>query len=69
MIQQVPLAHAPYALVPHTAFGAIWMTWTESGKPELIRFDTRFGRVAARIALPPARERRQHAGRGRGRHA
>jgi ABC-type transport system substrate-binding protein len=55
VIQQVPLAHAPYSLVPHTAFGAIWMTWTESGKPELIRFDTRFGRVAARIALPPAR--------------
>jgi ABC-type transport system substrate-binding protein/class 3 adenylate cyclase/tRNA A-37 threonylcarbamoyl transferase component Bud32 len=50
--QQVPLAHQPYWVAPHTAFGAVWMTWNDGAKPELIRFDAQFGRIAARIALP-----------------
>ena len=30
------------------------MTWNDGAKPELIRFDSQFGRIAARIALPAA---------------
>jgi ABC-type transport system substrate-binding protein/class 3 adenylate cyclase/tRNA A-37 threonylcarbamoyl transferase component Bud32 len=50
--QQVPLANTPYAVLPHTAFGSIWLTWNAEEKPELVRFDTQFGRISARIALP-----------------
>ncbi|MDX6573048.1 MAG: hypothetical protein QOC86_2204 [Gaiellales bacterium] len=50
--QQVPLAHSPYYLLPHTAFGSIWLTWNLGDRPQLVRFDTQFGRIAKRIDLP-----------------
>jgi ABC-type transport system substrate-binding protein/class 3 adenylate cyclase/tRNA A-37 threonylcarbamoyl transferase component Bud32/streptogramin lyase len=62
--QQVPLAHAPYAMTPRTAFGAIWLTWNEGETPQLIRFDVHFGRISARIRLPLAADPSGHQAEG-----
>ncbi|MGL6280143.1 MAG: ABC transporter substrate-binding protein [Gaiella sp.] len=52
--KQVPLDRQPYWVAPRTAFGSVWFTWTADGKPQVVRFDARYGRITARIDLPVA---------------